>query len=146
MPQTYSAAQVVGKNLVAARPVDLKRSADQKAPTIYTAQAGQTVGTVFSWVGGGEKGPLWWQFLDANKRPYYAMHQPGAFSLDVLQAQGALTIQEEKAVEDAKKKDAEGWPNPLGDAAGSLASIAKNILVIGGVVVAGALLLNATRR
>lgn len=41
MGQTYSVAQIVGKNLVAARPVDLKRAPDTKAATIYVAQEQQ---------------------------------------------------------------------------------------------------------
>lgn len=144
---TYSAAQIVGKNLIAARPVKLTRSPSAQAPEIYTAQAGQSVGVVFSWVGGGDKGPLWWQFLDSNKRPYYALHEQGAFSLEVLQAQGTLTVEEErKAAEEKKKQDSGAFPNPFGDAAGDLSSIAKNVLVIGGVVLGGALLLNITQK
>ena len=142
MPQTYSAAQIVGKNLIAARPVALKRAADTTAATIYTAQAGQTIGTVYSYVGGGEKGPLWWMFYDQNGKAYYTKHEIGAYSLDVLQAQGVLTVEEERKREEEKKKEQEGGYNPFGDMAAGLEGVFSNVLKIGAVVIGGLIVYN----
>ena len=142
MPQTYSAAQIVGKNLIAARPVALKRTPGTTAATIYTAQAGQTIGTVYSYVGGGEKGPLWWMFYDQNGKAYYTKHEIGAYSLDVLQAQGVLTVEEERKQEEEKKKEQEGGYNPFGDVAKGLEGVLSNALKIGWVVVGGLILYN----
>jgi hypothetical protein len=142
MPQTYSAAQIVGKNLIAARPVDLKRSPDTKAATIYVAQAGQTIGTVYSYVGGGEKGPLWWMFHDQNGKAYYTKHEVGAYSLDVLQAQGVLTVEEERKQAEEKKKEQEGGYNPFGDMAAGLEGVFSNVLKIGAVVIGGLIVYN----
>lgn len=142
MSQTYSAAQIVGKNLIAARTVALKRAPDIKAATIYTAQAGQTIGAVYSYVGGGDKGPLWWMFYDKNGKAYYTKHEIGAYSLDVLQAQGILTVEEERKMDEEKKKKQEGGYNPFGDVAKGLEGVLSNALKIGGVVIGGMILYN----
>lgn len=90
---TYSASQIVGKSLIARQTVPIKRQPSKSAPTVYTATPGTFIGVVYSWV---TEGPdLYWQFLDENGKPYYTLHKPGLYSIDALQDQGALTVQEQ---------------------------------------------------
>lgn len=116
----FSADQIVGKSLFAKKKVVLKRLPSDDAATIYTVPSGTAVGVVYSWVGGGSS-PLWWQFLDENKKAYYAKHETGTFSIEALKEQGALDVKEQ-AEEEKKKKEAENGggslfdiPNPFGD-------------------------------
>lgn len=89
----YSADQIIGKTLIARRPVKLYRYPSATAATVYTVQPGQSVGKVYSWTGGGAA-PLYWMFYDQNGKTYYALHQEGAFDIEALQDQGALTVEE----------------------------------------------------
>lgn len=93
-----SADQVVGKTLIAASAVPLKRYAQPSAPVVYTAARGSVVGVVYSWV--TTNGVLYWAFYDNNGVPYYAEHRPGRFSLDALQQQGAQTLEDIKEAQE----------------------------------------------
>jgi hypothetical protein len=115
---SYSAAQIVGKQLTAKRPIELKRNPADDSKTVYTAPIGANIGVVYSWTGGTEGQPLWWMFYDKNQKTYYAKHESGAFELDSLKDQGALNVQEERAEQKKKEEEQSGGfniPNPFGD-------------------------------
>jgi len=90
---TYSVDQIVGKTLIARQAVKIKRSPTAVAPVVFTVSPGNYVGTVYSWVMDGPN--LYWQYYDENQSPYYTLHQPGLFSIDSLQDQGALTVEQQ---------------------------------------------------
>lgn len=112
---TFSASQIVGKNLLAAGPVKIKRlplDSDTAAPVVYTAGSGQPVGVVYSWVMPGPgRSTLYWQFYDNNGRAYYAAHKEGAYNIQNLVEQGTLTVKEQTAAAAA----AAAANMPLGD-------------------------------
>jgi hypothetical protein len=101
--KSYSADQIIGKNLIAKKSVELKRLPDTNAKTIYTVKPGQPVGNVYSYIG-GDTTALFWMFYDSNGKTYYAEHQPGIFDIGVLKDQGVLTVAEETK----KKEEAAG--------------------------------------
>jgi len=93
---TYSAAQIIGKNLIAAAPVPIRRSAQDSAPVVYTVPVSQPVGIVDSYLmPSANRSALYWVFYDANGRPYYAPHREGLFSLTALKEQGTVTVKEQ---------------------------------------------------
>ena len=102
---TFSAAEIVGKTLIAKQltPVLAAPSYRPGAIEIATVRPGQPVGVVYSWTGGKAGEPLNWQFTDGN-RFYYVQHKAGAFDVSALRQQGALTTQEkeEKLAEENK--------------------------------------------
>jgi len=112
---TFSASQIVGKNLIAAKAVKIKRlplDSDTAAPVVYTAAAGQPVGVVYSWVMPAPgRSSLWWVFNDSSGKPYYAEHKEGAFNIQNLVDQGTLTVKEQTAAAAA----AAAANMPLGD-------------------------------
>lgn len=106
--QTFSADQIVGKTLVANQDIAVYRSPQDSATKVYTAKAGQVIGTVSSWINPGEgKSYLNWMFYDSNGRPFYTRHKPGVYSVRNLKEQGALTIKDQKKLEDEAKKKQE---------------------------------------
>lgn len=89
---TYNASDLVGKTLVANEPIQIKRLADDSAPSVFTVKIGQPVGTVYSWISPGlNNKSLYWMFKDENGRNYYAEHKVGRYSIKSLQSQGVLT-------------------------------------------------------
>lgn len=123
----YDANQIIGKTLFAARPVSIKRYPTGSAAVVYTAPTGAAIGRVYSWVMDGPD--LWWQFLDANQKAYYAKHVPGSFSIDALQQQGAMTVEEVQQAQDAAGKS--WWENLFG----GVGSGAKTAITVGAVVI-----------
>lgn len=93
---TYSANEIIGKTLIARRPVNLYRAANDNAQSIYEVEPGQNVGKVYSYLSPGDtRSVLYWQFYDQNGRPYYAKHLTGNFDISSLSEQGALTVEEQ---------------------------------------------------
>lgn len=90
---TFSASEIVGKTLIARQSVPVKRLPTKAADVVYTATPGTSIGRVYSWVTDGPD--LYWQYLDANGKPYYTLHRPGLYSIEALQDQGALTVKEQ---------------------------------------------------
>lgn len=149
---SYSADQIIGKNLVAKRSVALKRLPQASAATIYTVAPGNNVGTVYSYVGGREGQPLWWQFLDAKGRYYYALHDSAAFSLDVIRDQGAMS-EAEQAKEQAEKKKQEQsgsmFPNfpSAGDIGKNIGKyVGYGVLIVGAAIAVNIMLSGRQRR
>lgn len=144
---TFSADQIVGKNLLARRPVQLKRLPSDDAKTTYTVPAGASVGVVYSWTG-GQTSPLWWMFYDANGKTYYAKHESGAFDIDAIKDQGALDVKQEAEA----KKDAESGgsmfptiPNPFEGFGESLEKTVKTMVIVGAVVLIGSMVLKSDK-
>jgi len=102
----YSADQIIGKALFAKVPVKLKRIATDNAPSVYTVPAGTKVGDVYSYLNikPGERKNLYWAFYDSKKKPYFVEHMKGAFDINTLKEQGALTVKETAEAE-AKKSE-----------------------------------------
>lgn len=99
----YNAAQIIGKTLIAAAPVALKRLPLDSAPGLYTVPRGVSVGVVDTYLlAGPDRSNLYWSFKDQYGRPYYAKHETGLFSLSALKDQGAQSTIE---VTEAKKKE-----------------------------------------
>ena len=98
MSTMYSAAEIVGKNLVAQKNVPLYRLPDDKAKAIYTVPAGTSVGIVVSYVKpktDGTRNFLYWQFKDQNGKYYYVRHEENVFNIKALKEQGTKTVQEQ---------------------------------------------------
>lgn len=103
---TYSADQIIGKNLLANKPVNIYRLPDDNAKAVYTAKAGEYVGTVFSYIKPSpEKNRkfLYWQFKDQNNKFFYVRHEEGAFDVKSLKDQGAITVKEQTEGENQNK-------------------------------------------
>lgn len=104
---TYSAADIVGKTLIAKGKVNLYDSPYDDAQVIATLQPGATVGVVLSWVSpsvAAGRHLFYWQFLDGQGNYYYAAHFVGEFDIQSLQDQGTLTAaQQAAAAADANK-------------------------------------------
>jgi len=111
----FPIGQIFDKTLYASGPVKIYRSVIGQP--VYTANAGQPVGIVYSYV--ERDGILWWQFLDTYNKPYYAKHSPTAFSLSAIVNQGSQTHQE---IEEQKEKD----KNPV---LSTIAETAQRILM-----------------
>lgn len=136
---TYSADQIVGKSLIAKKKVALKRFPSSDAETVYTAQPGETVGTVYAWTGGNAS-PLWWMYYDNKGKTYYTLHEPGVYDIKVLKDQGALSVkdQTEKAKEETTGSGG-GFKIPdfgLGDTGKMLGKVLIGVAVVGGALLA----------
>ena len=133
---SYSADQIIGKVLVAKKPVpvyDLPPYNTQ-AVQIAVVKPGQTVGTVYSWVGGTPGKFLTWQFYGNNNKAYYAAQVPGYYDVQSLKDQGALTTAEvtaQKADEDKSALDK--FLESLTQGAGK---IGKYVLIGGAALIA----------
>ncbi len=121
----FTADQIIGKSLVANKPVPLYRRVSTEQAPIYEVGAGKSVGVVYSYVMNGDN--VWWMFYDANNRPYYTPHERGAFNLDVVRSQGAMTIEEKKKADEKKKKEQEGGFNPFSDVSTTADDLADNL-------------------
>jgi len=129
---TYNANEIIGKSLIAKKPVPVKRLAMDSAPTIYTVAPGATVGTVFSWLDpNADRKNLYWIFFDAFNRAYYVEHIEGRFDIKGLEAQGAETT-EEKTEREKRENETFGQ---------TLERYAKSILIGGGALIALGLVL-----
>lgn len=101
----YSAEQIVGRTLIAKVQIPIKRNPLDTAPSVFTVNPGQAVGTVYSWLNVAPgRSSLYWAFYDEFKRPYYAAHKPGYYDISSLQQQGTLTVKQEAEAQ-AKKNE-----------------------------------------
>lgn len=89
--QIYSAAQVIGKSLIAKTKINIRRLPSQTAEILSVTKPGQTVGKVYSYV--EKEGFIWWQ-LNNEKGPWVA-HKAGWYSITALKSQGAKTVEQE---------------------------------------------------
>jgi hypothetical protein len=68
--KTYKVSDLLGKNLILNREVPVYRYVDGAKP-IYMARAGQSAGTIDSWVTSKKTGNVWLLFYNSQKVPYY---------------------------------------------------------------------------
>jgi hypothetical protein len=102
----FSADQVIGKQLIANKRINVRKLAGTDAPVLYVAEAGQSVGTVYSWVKRGNE--IWWQ-LDPRG---FVQHNAGWYSIKALKDQGTITVKQQ---EEAKKEAEKSFTDKLGD-------------------------------
>lgn len=102
---TYTADQIVGKTLIAKKNVALKREPRKSAETVFVVKPGITIGVVYSWV--NADGGIWWMYYDQNGKTYYTYHEPGAYDIKSLTAQGVESLEE-------VQEDKEKTENPIG--------------------------------
>jgi len=102
---TYSADAIIGKTLIAAKPVAIKRIPSDVAPVVFMVAVGQPVGVVQSFVSPtAGRTRLWWQYRDKDGRYYYSEQVVGNYSLSALKDQGVQTTkQETEAAQEANK-------------------------------------------
>ena len=95
MAKTYSVDQLINKKITIQRPVKVYRNPYTKTP-LYTNRAGQSLGTVYSWVTNKNTGDVWLMFYDASKKPYYVNTKELAGAVDTkeLKQEGAKTTTE----------------------------------------------------
>lgn len=131
-PNVYSAAQILGKTLIAKRIVDVyNRVPDMGGSKIIAGvKTGQPVGVVYSWVQNSIDKSYWWQFRNNDGTFYYVKHAPGYFDIDALKQQGALSTLEQIEAEKKKEEENRPWYEKLGENVGNL--VTKGVLVLGG--------------
>ncbi len=102
MSATFNAADIVGKTLYSKTSVQLKRLPEDSSAVIYTVPAGSVVGVVESYIlpKVGRNENIYWQFSDGS-RAFYAEHQIGRFDTKTVQIQGAVSLEDQKAAEEA---------------------------------------------
>ena len=95
MARTYSVDQLINKKITIQRPVKVYRNPYTKTP-LYTNRAGQSLGTVYSWVTNKNTGDVWLMFYDASGKPYYVNTKELAGAVDTkeLKQEGAKTTTE----------------------------------------------------
>jgi hypothetical protein len=133
---TFSADQIIGKTLIAKKPVAIYAAPGQKS--IATVAPGDPVGVVYSYIGGTGGNPLFWQFYVKTagvEKAYYAKHETDAFNNLSLTDQGVKTTAE------IEKEKAQAELTPIERAAGAVGSGVKKILIWGGVYLGAFLLL-----
>lgn len=98
---TFSAAEIVGKTLIAKSQVNVySLPNDNKQYKIAVVKKGAYVGTVYSWI--QKPGGLYWQFQSGNSF-YYVKHFTGAFDIAKLKKQGTLTVEEQTSQQEFEK-------------------------------------------
>lgn len=151
--ETFTPDQIMGKTLVAAKPIPLKRGYQDALPVVFTVPSGKEIGVVMGFLtpspSKGRDG-YWWEFYD-GQRSFFMKHQNNSIVLKNLKSQGALNIKEV-----AEKKEDEGkswWENAVDDvkdAVTETGNTAKNvtngIIIVGGVVLVGMMVSAAMRR
>jgi hypothetical protein len=99
---TYSAADIIGKNLFAKKTVNLYRGNDFVNPFL-TIPKGAFVGKVESYLNSGAgRAYLIWQFMDTGNKNYYAKHIPGDLELQEFSGATSLEQQQQEAEEAAQ--------------------------------------------
>lgn len=136
----YDVGQIVDKTLFARTSIPVYDFAPGYGTVkqLGTISPGQKVGKVYSYIDADiSKGRynLWWMFYPAstNGQYYFAEMLPGAFDLDALKAQGALT---DKEIADKKNEANKEWYEKLAD---------KILPAITGIVI-GAVVINAVAK
>jgi len=100
---TFTADQIIDKYLIAKKTVPVYNLPpyDNLAKQIAIVKPGETVGLVYSYVGGTPGKFLVWQFYDKNNKAYYAAHVRGYYDVKALKSQGALTSEEKQEKEES---------------------------------------------
>ena len=94
---TFNANDIIGKTLIAKKTIDIVRSADDSAQSVYEVTPGESVGVVYSYLlPNNARSNIYWMFEDNTGRPYYVKHGVGKFDIQTIQSQGALTLEEKQ--------------------------------------------------
>jgi hypothetical protein len=94
---TFNANDIIGKTLIAKKAIDIVRSADDSAQSVYEVSPGESVGVVYSYLlPNNARSNIYWMFEDNTGRPYYVKHGVGKFDIKTIQSQGALTLEEKQ--------------------------------------------------
>jgi hypothetical protein len=138
---TFSAAEIVGKTLIARQNIQVFNAPSYKpgALQVATVKPGQPVGVVFSWTGGKAGKPLNWQFSDGG-RFFYVQHKAGAFDVSALKQQGALTPTE---IQERERKEQQTLPEQIFE---GLGKGARNVFFAGVALAALYIVLSQTRK
>lgn len=127
---TFSADQIVSKTLIAKKPVPVYDLPfyDKLAKQIAVIKPGNTIGVVFSWVGGTPGKPLNWEFKGNAGKMYYVAHVPGYFSVTSLREQGVQTTSE---IQQEQKKSEQ----TTGDKLTEYFKKSGNVILYGGLAI-----------
>jgi hypothetical protein len=104
---TYSVDDLKNKSLYAKTGINARKLPDIKATMVKRFNAGELIGTLYSYVH-DKAGAIWWQFYDQNNIAYYVKHMPDLISTSALKEQGVLTTSEK--AEKAQKAEEEAKP------------------------------------
>lgn len=101
---SYSAADIIGKSLIAKRPIPVYSNTSAGAKPLLVIPPGGTVGVVYSYIVPKPGNPyMYWQFESpVTKRMYYAKHVVGSFDERSLKDQGVKTAEERTKAEEEK--------------------------------------------
>jgi hypothetical protein len=131
----YSPDQVCGKTLYmnAGKTTNLRKNADINSALMGHVNGGEMVGVVYSYV--IRDSGLWW-WVNRNGAAVWVLHYTGAFDVQALAGQGALTPQEIQARKDEAEKS-------LGEKAldGLTGLLTKGLFIFGGVYLAKSILI-----
>lgn len=96
MGDLYSAADIVGKTLIASVQVPVYNVAADNVQPFGYIKAGQPVGVVYSWLDPNaslNRSGLWWIFQQ-NGTYYYTPQKQGWYNVEALQQQGVISTQD----------------------------------------------------
>lgn len=127
---TFSADQIVNKALIAKKPVPVYDLPfyDKLSKQIAVIKPGDTIGVVYSWVGGTPGKPLNWQFKGNAGKMYYVAHVKGYFDVQALRDQGVQTTAE---IQQEQKESEQS----TGDKLTAYLKKSGNVLLYGGLAI-----------
>ena len=107
LAELYSANLIVGKTLIAAKPLiayNLPIDKDPNKKELFKISPGGTVGIVESYLNPkANRNNIWWQFKKIeNGKPtfFYVEHKIGNFNKEALIKQGTKTVEQEQPKEE----------------------------------------------
>ena len=113
---TYSVDKLIGKNLILKREVPVYRQRDDIKP-MYKARAGQSAGTVYSWVTSKKTGNVFLMFLDKDQKPYFINTKDlsgGAVDTKELKREGVKSTKEIEKEQEKKTAPVEFYIKKYG--------------------------------
>jgi hypothetical protein len=127
--------QFAGKTLVAKKNVPIITDPFNTKKQIATAQAGNPIGEIYSWIRKAPGEPIYFLFYTPapQNKPYYVEYKDGRFNLELLKEQGLKTVEEER-------KEKEEADKSTGD---KLIDILKKVLKFGGIGIGAYLIFKA---
>lgn len=110
--ETFSAAQIVGRTLIAKAYVPVKSGAYDDSPVAFTVKPGETIGVVSTYLNPTtNRSALHWEITNGGKR-FYVKHAVGIFDTKSLITDGAKSqeqIYQEKKEEEGRQNDPLGY-------------------------------------
>lgn len=131
---TFSADQVIGKTLVAKRPIPVKSGSFDNSPVVVTIPAGQSIGNVITWLSPGTNRSVLNWAVNVNGQTRYVAHGEGLFDVRALEVQGSQTT--EQIFEEAKAAE-EKENDPVTYYAKKI--VLPGLLLVGGIYLAAQL-------